>query len=157
MITGKASLNVIEESKEQMVLNLKESAATVLKVQGFVTLMLLIGAVNVIHFTKLTWAQLVIFKISILSSFLLIFFQLLLIIMLYFEFRKETLFLTVLFLVLNVAATYVSIELGFRSFGYGFFTASFLSLLVGYFILNYKINNLEFLTFASQPIHKVEI
>ncbi|MCD6459659.1 exopolysaccharide Pel transporter PelG [bacterium] len=157
MITGKASLDAIEEAKTQMVQNLKESTATVLKVQGFVTLMLLIGAVNVVHFTKLTWAQLVIFKISILSALLLIFFQLLLIIMLYFEFRKETLLLTLLFLVLNVAATYASIELGFRSFGYGFFTASFLSLTVGYFVLNYKINNLEFLTFASQPVHKVEI
>ncbi len=157
LIIRKASLERIEQAKESIIIDLKASMMALIKVQGFISILMLIGAVNVITIVKLQWAQLFIFKIGLLSAFLLIFFQLLIIIMLYFEFRKEALWLTVLFMAVNIAATLASIHLGFRSFGYGFFAACFVCLLVGYLIFNRKLDNLEFLTFASQPIRKVEI
>lgn len=157
LIMRKASLPRIESAKENIIADLKDSMISLLKVQGFISIILLIGAMKVVQIARLQWAQLIIFKIGLLSAFLLIFFQLLLIIMLYFEFRKEALWLTVLFIAVNICATLLTIQFGFRSFGYGFFSACFVSLFVGYFIFNRKLDHLEFLTFMSQPIRKVEI
>ncbi len=157
LIMHKASLERIEQAKESIIADLKESMMALLKVQGFISILLLIGALKVVSIAKLQWAQLFIFKIGLVSAFLLIFFQVLLIIMLYFEFRKEALWLTLLFIVVNIVATAISIHLGFQSFGYGFFAACFVCLFVGYLVFNRKLNNLEFFTFVSQPIRKVEI
>jgi len=157
VIMGKSSLKTIETTKENIVLDLKESVMVLLKVQGTITAIFIIGAVKIIQIAKLQWIQLVIFKIGTLSAFLLIFFQLLLIILYYFEFRKEACFLTVMFLITNVVASYISIRLGFRFFGYGFFASCFVCLFTGYFVLNNKLKNLECITFMSQPIQRVKI
>lgn len=154
-IMNKASLTAIESSKRQLVDDLKESVSVLLKVQGFISALFIIGVINVMKIAKLAWMQVVILKIGVLSAFLLIIFQFLLIIMYYFEFRREAALLIVLFCILNLTATAITINIGFRSFGYGFFCAAFISLLCGYFVLNYKIKNLEYLTFTFQPVHKV--
>jgi len=156
MVTGKASLYMIESAKDDIIRDLKTSMMILIKIQGTITVVLIAGAVKFIQIAKLQWIQLIIFKIGTLSAFVLIFFQLMVIIMFYFEFRKEALFLTLLFLVTNITATLVTLKFGFASFGYGFFAAGFVSLFCGYFVLNYKLSNLEYLTFASQPILKIK-
>ncbi len=157
VIMGKAPLSKIEKAKENIVADLKESIMVLLKVQGAITVVLIVGAVKVIQIAKLQWAQIILFKIGCLSAFLLIFFQLLLIILYYFEFRREACYLTVMFFVSNIIASFITINLGFRSFGYGFFSSCFLCLFAGYFVLNHKLKNLECITFISQPIKRVKI
>ncbi len=157
VIMGKAPLQKIEIAKENIVLDLKESIMVLLKVQGAITAILIIGAIKVIQIAKLQWAQIILFKIGTLSAFLLIFFQLLLIILYYFEFRKEACLLTVMFLVTNIIASFITLNLGFRSFGYGFFSSCFVCLFTGYFVLNHKLKKLECITFMSQPIQRVKI
>lgn len=157
LIMNKATLYQIESAKNDIITDLKESTLALLKIQGFVTVVLIITATTIVHLTRLPWVALVMFKIGILAAFLLIFFQLLLIIMFYFEFRKEALALTILFLGINFFATMCSIKLGIRFFGFGFFAACFISLFAGYFLLQSRLNNLEYLTFTFQPIQKVKI
>jgi len=157
MVTGKASLYAIESAKDDIVQDLKRSMTILLKIQGSITLVLITCSIKVMQIAKLQWAQLIIFKIGALSAFMLIFFQLMVIIMFYFEFRKEALFLTLLFLATNIIATLITLYLGFSSFGYGFFAAGFVSLFCGYFILDHKLDNLEYLTFSSQPILKIKV
>ncbi|RJP59548.1 MAG: hypothetical protein C4541_05855 [Candidatus Auribacter fodinae] len=157
LIMNKASLQTIEASHNEIIRDLKESIFALLKLQGVISVLLIIGAVKVMYAAKLQWMQLVIFKIGVLAAFLLIMFQFLLIILYYFEFRKDALLLTVVFLGTNIAATLFTVQTGIRSFGYGFFSAGFVSLFIGFFILNYRLKNLIFLTFAKQPIMKVKI
>lgn len=157
LIVKKASLHALETAHEGIIEDLKESTLSLLKIQGFISLVLLVGAFKVMSIAKLQWAQMVIFKIGLLSAFLLILFQFLIIILFYFEFRKDALLLTIIFLATNIAATVLSIKLGIRWFGYGFFTACFVSLLTGYFLLNNRLKNLLYLTFAHQPIVRVKV
>ena len=154
-IMGKSPLKNIETAKDRIIEDLKDSIQVLLKVQGFITILFISGAVTIMKMAKLSWLQIVMFKIGTLSAFLLILFQFLLIIMFYFELRREAMVLTIVFFVTNIVATGITISMGIRSFGYGFFAATFASLFIGYFLLNYKLTHLEYLTFTFQPIQKV--
>lgn len=61
--------------------------------------------------------------------------------------------LTLLFFALNAAATAVTVYLGLEFYGYGYLAASFLTLLAGILVLDYKLKNLEYITFVMQPVH----
>jgi len=73
--------------------------------------------------------------------------------LLYFEFRKEAMWLTILFLATNLAATLVTLRLGLPFYGYGYLTACFVALLTGVLVMDRKITHLEYITFVQQPVH----
>jgi uncharacterized membrane protein len=76
----------------------------------------------------------------------------LLVILLYFDCRREVLALSILFALLNGLLTLWTIKAGFAFYGYGYAAACFVPLLVGVFLLDRRILNLEFFTFVKQPI-----
>jgi uncharacterized membrane protein len=68
----------------------------------------------------------------------------------YLDLRRSALFLTTLFLFINVSTSWMSIRLGPQYFGFGFALATTLTSLVGLMHLNRKLNGLEYETFMLQ-------
>jgi uncharacterized membrane protein len=57
------------------------------------------------------------------------------------------------FLVTNGLFTYWSTQLNTVAFfGYGYLIAAFISLILSFYLLDYRVKRLEFFTFAPQPI-----
>jgi len=152
-IVGKKSLKSIRQQKEAMVDSIKLSILRLLKIQGSITLLAILAVPYLIDILPLNWLHLNILRIGILGAFLHVLLLLLSIALLYFEFRLETMWLTLMFFVLNVIFTYASVELGIAYYGYGYFAACFVTLIAGVFVLDYKIKNLEYITFVMQPVH----
>ena len=152
-IVGKKSWRVICKQKQAMVDSIKLSIVRLLKIQGSISLLCILAVPHVIDFLPLNWLHLNILRVGILGAFLHVLFLVLSICLLYFEFRLETMWLTLAFLVLNGLGAYLTMSWGISFYGYGYFAAAFLVLLVGIFVLDYKIRNLEYITFVMQPVH----
>ena len=152
-IVGKKSLRVIRQQKDAMVDSIRLSIVRLLKIQGTISLFAILAVPYLIEAMRLSWLHLNILRVGILGAFLHALFLLLSICLLYFEFRLETMLLTLLFFVLNAAATVATVYLGLEFYGYGYMAASFLTLLAGVLVLDYKLKNLEYITFVTQPVH----
>ena len=152
-IVGKKSLHVIRQQKDAMVDSIRLSIVRLLKIQGTISLFAILAVPYLIEAMRLSWLHLNILRVGILGAFLHALFLLLSICLLYFEFRLETMLLTLLFFVLNAAATVATVYLGLEFYGYGYMAASFLTLLAGVLVLDYKLKNLEYITFVTQPVH----
>ena len=151
-IVGKQSLRVIRRQKEDMVASIRLSIVRLLKIQGSISVFAILAVPYVIDILPINWLHMGILRIGILGAFMHVMMLLLTICLLYFEFRLETLALTILFFALNFLGAYLSIGQGIAFYGYGYLGACFVTLLVGLFILDHKMNNLEYITFVMQPV-----
>ena len=73
-------------------------------------------------------------------------------ILLYIEDRKGALWISVLFLLTNVAFNLLGLEFGENTYGFGFFLAAFLSLVISLGRLVYYSNRIDYFVFCSCPV-----
>ena len=151
-IVDKGSLAMIRRRKQEMVTSMRSSIARLLKVQGTLSLVAILLVPQVIDVLPLNWLHMNILRIGILGAFLHVLLLMLNIGLLYFEFRREAVVVTVLFLVGNFAFTWLSLSGGLAWYGYGYLAACFVTLLAGVIILDHRIRNLEYITFVMQPV-----
>ena len=152
-IVGKRSWGAIRNQKQAMVDSIKLSIVRLLKIQGSISLLAILAVPYVLDLLRLNWLLLNILRIGILGAFLHALLLVLCVVLLYFEFRLETLVLTAMFFLLNLVFALFTLSLGISFYGYGYFMASFLVLLTGIAVMDYKIRNLEYITFVTQPVH----
>jgi uncharacterized membrane protein len=93
-----------------------------------------------------------VFHIVILATFLQALLHVLLIVLLYFDFRTDALIMSASFAVSNIVLSLLSIRLGFTYYGYGYFGACLTALTVGFVIFNYRLRSLLYYTFVGQKI-----
>jgi len=74
------------------------------------------------------------------------------IILFYFDLRKEVLAVTLVFLLSNVGLTWLSMQLGFTFYGYGYCYSCFIALMFSFYIVSKSVRDLEYITFSSQPL-----
>jgi len=153
-VTGKMGLNSILEEKKLMVMALKENLREVLIFQGTITLLCIVFTPGLIKMAKLIPLQIPLFRICLVGSFLNVLLSINIIILFYFDLRKQVLAIVSCFLILNGSLSFFTLKLGFKFYGYGYCYATMLSLMLAYYLLNKSINDLEYLTFAKQPVHQ---
>jgi len=100
----------------------------------------------------MTSTNLGVFQIVILATFLQAILQILLILTLYFDFRRDALILSIVFAVSNIVLTRLSIVLGFSWYGFGYFGACLISVILALVLFNYRVKNVIFYTFVDQKI-----
>ncbi|MBI2500358.1 MAG: hypothetical protein HYW02_02595, partial [Deltaproteobacteria bacterium] len=93
-----------------------------------------------------------IFRIGVLGAFLLMGFLMVVTILFYFDAQREVLGLTILYCLSNGLLTFLTLTIGLPAYGFGNAAASFLSLMIGFFLLDYRVKTLPFWTFMRQPI-----
>ncbi|MCM8540203.1 MAG: exopolysaccharide Pel transporter PelG [Lentisphaeraceae bacterium] len=151
-LTNKGSYTDVEEAKEGLTKELFSSFGKLVIIQGIITLFCIIYCNEIMQFFKLSPLQWSLFRVSLMGSMLLIFMQLLLTIMLYFELQKEVLYLSGFYLFTNGIFTYITIKMGYKYLGFGFTVAAFLTLLLGTFIIRKKLKDLLFQTYTNMPL-----
>ncbi|MCH7589703.1 hypothetical protein IIB34_01550 [PVC group bacterium] len=96
--------------------------------------------------------QVPIFRITLLGAFLHSLLLIVIIMILYFDFQKLALAVTIMFVVTNGLFTYVTHMSEISFLGYGYFFSALLTLAVSFYALDYRVGRLEYLTFATRPL-----
>ncbi|MBA3017598.1 MAG: exopolysaccharide Pel transporter PelG [Proteobacteria bacterium] len=151
-VLGKKSMTDILQEKELMINSLKRNIRQVFIIQGAVTILCLIFSPELVKMTQLTPIQAPLLRIALIGAFLQALLTINIIIMFYFDLRKSVLAVATLFLSSNAGLSYLSTQLGFQYYGYGYTFSCLLSLIFGFYILNIKLNDLEYITFSGQPV-----
>ena len=71
---------------------------------------------------------------------------------LYFDLRPQAMATSFVFLLLNAGLAWWSVSHGIATYGVGYATAAFLSLILGYTLLHRSLERIDYITFTSQPI-----
>lgn len=151
-ILNKHPLFAIEERQGNIVKDLKLSLGRLIALQGSITIIGLILSPLIYEYLGMSSTNLAVFQIVILATFLQALLHTLLIITLYFDFRSDALILSFVFAASNIIFTRMSILLGFKFYGFGYFAGCLLSLIVGTAIFNYRLKHLLYYTFMGQKI-----
>ncbi len=151
-IMSKKDLSSILEEKKGMVGMLKESLREILIVQGSLTLLCLFMASDFIEIVGLSPIQKPLLQIALIGSLMQVMLSVSVIILFYFDLRKEVLFITLIFLISNAGLTLLSMKLGFTFYGYGYCYSCFISLMFAYYFVSKSVTDLEYITFAGQPV-----
>ena len=151
-VIGKRSLPSILTEKASMVKALKDSLREVFIIQGTVTILCIVFAPWMVKWARLTSLQIPIFRVVLIGSFLQILLCINVIILFYFDLRRQVLLVSLIFAAANIGLSALSIWLGLSFYGYGYTYACLIALMVAFFMLDANVDDLEYLTFAKQPV-----
>ncbi|MBF0106637.1 MAG: exopolysaccharide Pel transporter PelG [Deltaproteobacteria bacterium] len=151
-VRKRGSLKEIRENHIAMTGNLSEHFQKYAILQGLVSGIVVIFIYEIANAFSLNPYQMGIFRICILGAFLQMGFLMILNIIFYFDFQKDALRLTVIFLVTNAVFTRVTMALGYETYGFGYTAACFITILMSFLILNHKLKHLEYWVFMTQPV-----
>lgn len=151
-VTGKAPLDTILEEKTKMAKMIIRSIRDVFVLQGGITLLCIIFAAELIEVAGMSPMHVPIFRICLIGSFLLVMLSITIIVLFYFDLRMRVLITVVVLLILNTVLSYLTTVWGYQFYGYGYTYAYFVSLILAFYMLYDGVKNLEFITFARQPI-----
>ncbi|WP_432736730.1 exopolysaccharide Pel transporter PelG [Maridesulfovibrio sp. FT414] len=151
-IIAKKELASIIEEKKGMITMLKESLREILIVQGSLTLVCLLLAPDFIAVAGLSPLQKPLFQIALVGALMQVMLSVAVIILFYFDLRKEVLAVTLVFFLSNSGLTWLSIQLGFTFYGFGYCYSCLISLMFAYYLVSKSVENLEYITFSSQPL-----
>ena len=146
---------IIQNKKKDMIATLKEGLIGMIKMQGIITLLLIIFAEPLLVFLGYKGVSILLFRILLIGVFFHVINLNFNIIFLYYELRKEALWLTMIFVLCNGLFTTISIRLGTPYFGFGFLLATVTTCLISWPLLLHSVKRIDFRIFASQPIDTV--
>ena len=149
-ILNKHPFSSVEERRKNIVKDLNLSLGRMVVMQGTITVVGLVTAPKIYSYLGMSAMNLGVFHIAILATFLQSLLLTLLIIILYFDFRKDALIMAATFAASNIILSILSIRLGFSYYGYGYFGACLISLMVGFMLFNVKLRYLHYYTFVGQ-------
>jgi len=151
-VIGKKDMANILEEKNLMIETLKESIREIFIIQGSITIICIVFTPEIIKALNFTILQAPIFRITLIGAFLNILLVINVIILFYFDQRKSVLLVTIVFLCCNSGFSFLTTRLGIQYYGYGYTYCCLFSLLTAFHQLDYKMKNLEYITFTSQPV-----
>lgn len=149
-VSGGATLSEIERKKADIVDNLWLSVSRLLKIQGGVTGIAIFIAPYILEFVKMDSCLVVLLRYAFLAAFIQVLFLILIIVILYFDWRKLAAKLTMLAMLLNIIFSVYTAYFNNEFDAVGTLMAFLISLLVGMYYFNKSMESLIYETFASQ-------
>ena len=130
-----------------------DSLFDLLKIQGTISFLAIYFAGPILINLNITdTISINIFRFSVIGAFFHAYIMIIIIILLYYDLRKEILFLTSLFAFTNILFTYFSKQLGSSYYGIGYASSCLITFLISLFLLKRCFDMLEYRTFTNQPI-----
>ncbi|MDD5496182.1 MAG: exopolysaccharide Pel transporter PelG [Candidatus Omnitrophica bacterium] len=151
-VLDKGSYSVIRQAKREMVETLRNGLTVVMIYQGVITLLAVTFAYDIAGYLHLQAAQIPVFRITVLGAYLHALLLISIITILYFDFKGIALAVSFFFLLTNGLFTFITMMLKTTFLGYGYFFSALTSLALAFYLLDFKLKRLEYLTFASQPV-----
>jgi uncharacterized membrane protein len=148
-VTGDEPLREIRARQAEMEHALREAAAQLLRVQGFVTGLAIVFATPIVRQAGLPDYAARTFRIACLGSFCQVLLLLAVLILLYFDRRRAALRACVVFFLASTALAGVSVAAGPDTYGVGFVLAALAALAVALLDLRATLARLDYLTFTQ--------
>lgn len=145
-----ATLDYIERMRNHMVYYVRRGLFDIAKIQAIAVLVTLVLGEAILKFLGISTLYLPLLYIDVIGAALQVVMLGILNVLFYLDQRRAVLLLTGLLPVFNLMFTALSLQLGANWFGYGFALAMLLTVLLGLWILNRKLENLEYQTFMLQ-------
>ncbi|MHB1606543.1 MAG: exopolysaccharide Pel transporter PelG [Leptospirales bacterium] len=152
VIHGGYPFREIERAKERMILFLRQALAFIIKIQGSITLLVLMNGHHILSFFHSDLLSLPIFRIGSMGALLQVLFVLETTLLLYLNRGDIVLKLAIVLFCSNFFLTLLFMELGFRFEGMGYFLACFLVSLWGYKDLDTAFREFEYIVFMRQAV-----
>ena len=141
----------IEARKDLMVEAVQRGLYEIFKVQGLTVIVLLLLGESLLAALGISPLYARLFYVDLCGAAVQVLLLAILNVFFYLDQRLIVLFLSALFLALNVALTLLTQRLGPIFYGYGFAVSVTLTSLLGLALLSRKLDRLEYETFMLQP------
>jgi len=152
LITGKGNFIDIENARKNMSRVLWSEIRNIMELQTFFSLVFVVAGFYFLPVIGMSSLSFDIFLLLVLAAYCNIILLVVILILLYFEDRRGAFFISTTFLISNTVFTWGTIYIGERGYGFGFFLAAFLSLIVALVELRTFLNNIHYHTFCGQPV-----
>lgn len=145
-----SSLEQIERMRNMMVRSIRIGLFEIVKIQSIAILLLFVMGGTILRALNISELYLPLLYIDIVAASLQVVFLGILNIFFYLDRRKVVLWLTGGFVVLNGVLTFATIALGPTFYGYGFAGALLIVVMAGVYIMDRKLDSLEYETYMLQ-------
>jgi uncharacterized membrane protein len=145
-----ATLEYLEELRDEMVLTVRRGLFEIIKIQSIAALVVLVAGPKLLEWAGIPQLYLPLLYIDVVGAGLQVVLLGLLNVYFYLDKRREVLAVTLLFLAANGLFTWLTLQLGVTWFGYGFALAVLVTVIVGFWLLDRKLETLEYETFMLQ-------
>ncbi len=146
-INGGASLKLILQIYEKMIITIRRGFIEIFRVQGMTVVILLAVGDKLLAWVGISPFYRVLLNIDLVAVGVQVLLLAVLNILFYFDYRKDALYLCLLCLTSNIVFTLLSQYLGPAFYGYGFALSVVLTTLVGMAIVSKRLNGLVYETF----------
>lgn len=148
-IQDHVSFAAIERNLKDLGALLLDKLRTLTVLQGSVAVAAILVAPRLFDALQINFTQMGVFRLAVLGSLFHMLFLFPCIILAYFDLRRLVLGISLTFLILNAGLTALSIELGFRFYGYGYFLACLLSAALALVLGARAVSRLPYLAFVK--------
>lgn len=143
-------LEQIERHRKGMMDVVRTSIREILTIQGVFNLALFMISVPLFEALKIPQLFLPLFYIDLIGTQIQLGFMSILAFLFYIDRRKEAMILSIMFFLLNIVFTFISIELGPYFFGYGFAISLLIVFIGSLYYLKKVLERLNYETFMLQ-------
>jgi polysaccharide biosynthesis protein PelG len=154
MAQGEGSFKDIKEARKDMISTISIELKYLVQIQVFITWVAIVIGKKILFNSGLSMLSRNIFSIVALGSCAYIIMYILIIFLLYFDDRPSVMLVTFIFLLSNIIFTQISLIFTESFYGYGFFFSTLISMVIAFFRLQKFLENIDYHTFAEQPIFK---
>jgi len=144
------SLSYIQEMKDEMVRMAREGIYDIIKIQAIATIAVFILGRSLLEMLNIPTVFLPLLYIDVAGAGFQVVLLGILNIYFYLDRRRRALSLTMLFTVLNILLSLLSIMMGPFYYGYGFAVSLCITIMCGLFVLDRDLSSLEYETFMLQ-------
>ncbi len=144
------SLSYIEIMRDEMLYSIRQGLLEIGKIQTLAVLVALIAGPAALHALGISELYLPLFYIQTVGASLQVGLLALLNVFFYLDHRRIVLMLCALFAVTNTVFTLLTLKFGAGWYGYGYCAAALLTLVTGLYMLDRKLDRLEYETFMLQ-------
>jgi len=145
-----ASLQRIESVRNAMVDSLRTGLFEIFKIQAMAALMLFAAGAALLTWLKISTLYLPLLYIDVIAASLQVLFMGIINVFFYLDKRREVLSMVGALVVLNISLTAITLNRTPIYYGYGFALALLIVVLVSAYILDRRLDSLEFDTYMMQ-------
>jgi uncharacterized membrane protein len=147
-ISRHATFSEIERNHEHLLRELVESLRNLVILQGAFSYSVILLAPKLLDWLRINFLQLGMFRLAVCGALFHVLFLFMSILLSYFDLRRDAIRLNLLFFTTNAAFTLVTLVLGFRFYGYGYFLSSLVTATVAFVVLTQHLRDLPYQTFV---------
>lgn len=144
------SLEYIEDMRNEMVYTVRQGIYQIINIQAITALAVFVAGGAILNWLGISELYLPLLFVNLIAAGLQVVFLGVINVFFYLDKRWVVLGLTGLFVLLNGIFTAVTLWLGPKFYGYGFAVALALVVMLGFWLLDRKLDSLEYDTFMLQ-------